>query len=393
MKMDIFCEIQASKPWRENHEQLLFRETLEQARAADENGFEIWWQVEHHGAPEFSYSSAPELVLTAIAQNTTRLRVGHAGVLAPFRINHPLKVAERAATLDHLSNGRFELGLAKSGGKEWETFGVDPATAREELVEAMEIIPRMWSDAPFQWESEHISIPERDVLPKPLQKPHPRMWQTAGSPESFRLAGELGVGVLGTTLLSPVGFMGQLLDEYQQGLKASAAAPAPHRRRTEERGVFTFVHVAESRADAIRNGAAYAALWYVHAAPIIFKVPRSVWYNAIRSGLHPNSPDMTASLNEADQTSLEISPDEVPVIKLLKRLARGDTVSYEEAHETCEMLDSVIIGDVDHCRAKMKSYQGIGCTRLMCLMQIGHVPHEAVMESIRLCGRHLVGRF
>jgi alkanesulfonate monooxygenase SsuD/methylene tetrahydromethanopterin reductase-like flavin-dependent oxidoreductase (luciferase family) len=393
MKMDIFCEIQASKPWRDNHEHVLFRETLEQARAADENGFDIWWQVEHHGAPEFSYSSAPELVLTAIAQQTRRLRVGHAGVLAPFRINHPLKVAERGATLDHLSGGRFELGLAKSGGKEWETFRVDPTTARDELREAMEMIPRMWGEAPFQWDSELISVPEREVLPKPLQKPHPRLWQTAGSPESFRMAGELGVGVLGTTLLSPVDFMKQLLDEYQQGLDASAGNASPYRRRTEERGVFTFVHVAESRADAIRNGAAYAALWYVHAAPIIFKVPRSVWYNAIRSGLHPNSPEMTAALNDADQTSLEISPDEVPVIKLLKRLARGDEVSHEEAHEVCEEMDSVIIGDVDHCRAKMRKYQSIGCDRLMCLMQIGHIPNEAVIESIRLCGRHLVGRF
>lgn len=390
MKLDVFCEIQQSKPWGADHERELFRQTMEQARAADENGFEIWWQVEHHGAPEFSYSSAPEIVLTAISQHTTRLRIGHAGVLAPFRINHPLKVAERAATLDLLSNGRFELGLAKSGGKEWETFGVDPATARDQVREAIEIIPRMWADAPFEWHSPHISIPEREVLPKPLQKPHPRLWQTAGSPESFRMAGELGVGVLGTTLLSPVDFMGSMLEEYQAGL--NAGQPAEHRRRNEERGVFTFVHVAASRDDAIANGAARSALWYVHAAPIIFKVPRSVWYNAIRSGLHPNSPDMTAALNEADQTSLEISSDEIPVIKLLKRMALGDTVSNEEAHEICEALDSVIIGDVDHCREKMHRYRDIGCTRLMCLMQFGNVPHEAVMQSFRLCGEHLAGR-
>ncbi|HEX7036447.1 MAG TPA: LLM class flavin-dependent oxidoreductase [Pseudomonadales bacterium] len=390
MKLDIFCEIQKSRPWSGNHERELFRETVEQARQADASGFDTWWQVEHHGAPEFSYSSAPEVVLTAIAQRTTRLRVGHAGVLAPFRINHPLKVAERAATLDLLSDGRFELGLAKSGGKEWETFGVDPATARDQLREAIEIIPRMWAPGNFAWRSEHIDIPEREVLPKPLQQPHPRIWQTAGSPESFRMAGELGVGVLGTTLLSPVDFMGELLREYQAGLDAST--PVPYRRRNEERGVFTFVHVTESRAAAIENGAALSALWYVHAAPIVFKVPRSVWYDAIRSGLHPNAPEMTAALKEADQTSLEITPDEVPVVALLKRLARGDTVDREEAHEVCEALDSVIIGDVDHCRRKMLRYRDIGCTRLMCLMQFGNVPHQAVLHSIRLCGEHLVGR-
>ena len=78
--------------------------------------------------------------------------------------------AERAATLDLLSGGRFELGLAKSGGKEWETFGVDPDCARDQLREAIEVIPRMWSDEPFEWHSEHLEVPEREVLPKPLQK-------------------------------------------------------------------------------------------------------------------------------------------------------------------------------------------------------------------------------
>lgn len=388
MKLDIFCEIQKCGTGRVERD--LFRETLEQAMAADANGFDTWWQVEHHGAPEFSYSAAPEVVLTAISQNTTRLRVGHAGVLAPFRINHPLRVAERAATLDLLSGGRFELGLAKSGGKEWETFGVDPATARDQVREAMEMIPRMWAEGTFEWHSEHIHIPERDVLPKPLQQPHPRLWQTAGSPESFRMAGELGVGVLGTTLLSPVEFMGQLIDEYRAGLADSE--PSPYRRRNEERGVFTFVHVAETRDQAIDNAAAWSALWYVHAAPIIFKVPRSIWYDAIRSGLHPNSPEMTAALKDADETSLEISDDEVPVIKLLKRMAMNQEVSPEEAHEVCETLDSVIIGDVEHCRRKMIRYRDIGCTRLMCLMQFGRVRHEAVLDSLRLCGEHLAGR-
>jgi hypothetical protein len=196
--------------------------------------------------------------------------------------------------------------------------------------------------------------------------------------------------VLGTTLLSPVEFMGELLKAYQEGL--DAGQPSPHRRRNEERGVFTFVHVAESRDAAIEHGAALSALWYVHAAPIIFKVPRSVWYDAIRSGMHPNSPEMTAALKDSDQTSLEITDDEVPVVKLLKRMAVGETVTNAEAHEVCESMDSVIIGDVEHCRQKMIRYREIGCSRLLCLMQFGHIPNEAVLRSIELCGEHLVGR-
>src|ERR1700722_2754555 len=183
MKFDIFCEIQRAFPWHGQDEASLLHETLAQAKAADAAGFDAWWQVEHHGAPQFSYSASPEVMLTAIAMSTNRLRVGHAGVLAPFKINNPLRVAERAATLDILSGGRFELGLAKSGGKEWETFGVNPELARGELREALQMIPKMWTEPSFSWDSKLFQMPEREVVPKPWQKPHPRLWQTASSPD------------------------------------------------------------------------------------------------------------------------------------------------------------------------------------------------------------------
>ena len=82
-----------------------FRQAIEQAVLADESGYGRWWQVEHHGAGEFSLSSAPELLLTAISQHTSRIRLGHSAVLAPAPFNHPIRVAERAATLDQLSDG------------------------------------------------------------------------------------------------------------------------------------------------------------------------------------------------------------------------------------------------------------------------------------------------
>jgi len=397
VKFDVFCEIQIAKPWPPEHERQILVDTVEQARAADRAGFEVWWQVEHHGAPEFSYSAAPEVVLTAIAMATKRMHVGHAGVLAPFKINGPLRVAERAATLDILSGGRFELGLAKSGGKEWETFGVNPEFARDELREALQMIPKMWTEPTFSWDSKLLQMPEREIVPKPWQKPHPRLWQTASSPDSFRMAGELGVGVLGTTLLSPVEFMKSMLDEYEAGI-ASCKTPAG-KFVNHQKGVFTFVHVAETRKQAIECGAAWSALWYVHAAPIIFKVPRAVWWDQIRAGLNPQlarnlvNNQQTAALTAGDPTSLEDTPDELPVIALLKRMARGETVSFEEAHEVTETLDSVIIGDPDHCIKKMDVYRKIGTDRMMCLLQYGSIPHEAVMRSTRLAGEYLIPHF
>ncbi|MBU1377590.1 MAG: LLM class flavin-dependent oxidoreductase [Alphaproteobacteria bacterium] len=391
MKFDIFCEIQRPYPWNGRDEASLFQEILAHARAADVAGFDTWWQVEHHGAPEFSYASAPELVLTAIAMVTERLRVGHAGVLAPFAINTPLRVAERGATLDVLSGGRFELGLAKSGGKEWETFGVQPDKARDQVRDALKMIPRMWTEKEFSWTSADYNVPPREIVPKPLQQPHPRLWQTCGSPESFFMAGELGVGALGTTLLSPVAFLGQMLREHDRGL-AACQEPAG-KVVNAQKGCFTFVHLADSRAEAIANGAAWSALWYVNAAAVAFKVPRRVWYDMIKAGLHPNSARDTAALTERDPHETDILPDDPPVVVVLKRMAQGQTISHEEAHEVLEPLDCVVIGDPDHCIGKLRGYEAIGADRMMCMMQFGTIPHAAVLKSIALTGRHVAPVF
>lgn len=388
MKFDVFCEIQRAFPWGDGQDEAsLFREIIAQAKAAEAAGFETWWQVEHHGAPQFSYSSAPEIVLTAIAMATERLRIGHAGVLAPFNINSPLRVAERAATLDVLSGGRFELGLAKSGGKEWETFGVNPETARDQVRDAMHMIPRMWTEAEFSWDSPDYKVPPREVVPKPVQQPHPRLWQTCGSPESFFMAGEMGVGALGTTLLSPVAFLGEMLREHDRGLAACTSPAGKFVNR--EKGCFTFVHLAESRAQAIANGAAWSALWYVNAAPVVFKVPRSVWYDMIKAGLHPNAARDTAALQALDPNETQIKDDDPEVVRVLKRMAVGETISNEEAHEVLEVLDCVVIGDPDHCVGKIKGYEAIGADRMMCMMQYGSIPPEAVLRSLDLAGRHL----
>jgi len=155
------------------------------------------------------------------------------------------------------------------------------------------------------------------------------------------VAGDLGVGVLGTTLLRPMEFLKSLLDEYDAGI-AACEEPAG-KSVNNQKGVFTFVHVAESRKQAIENGAAWSALWYIHYAAIAFAVPRSVWYDQIRAGINPHLARRAAYNSRAiegeDPTSLEITPDELPAIVLLKKLARGDSVSNEEAHEVIEHLD------------------------------------------------------
>lgn len=391
MKLDIFTEIQKRNCEANGGFPLLLQESIEQARAADAAGFECWWQVEHHCTPDFSYSSCPEMILQEVARATERLRIGHAGVLAPFEINHPLRAAERTALLDVLSGGRLEVGLAKSGGKEWDTFRVSEDQASQDLAEATRLIPRAWTEVPFRWESPRWQVADRDVQPKPLQRPHPRLWHTCSSPASFERAGALGVGVLATTLFAPLNQLAGMIEGYRSAI-ASCQEPAGA-QINEQVGVFTFVHVAESEREAIASGAPQAALWYVSSAPRVFNVPRDIFYGAIRGSTDPRSAGSIAALQTAERPDTGDVSDPNPVVALLKREFAGEDISNEEIFETIRTLDSVVIGDVETCRRKMAGFRDIGVDRLMCLMQMGSVPQAAVLQSIRLAGERLIPHF
>ncbi len=384
MILDIFSELQRAQAASGNPEHGLIEETIEQARLADELGYGCWWNVEHHGAPGFSYSSAPEMMPVLLSQHTKRIRFGHSGILAPFAINHPIRVAERAAFADLASGGRLELGLARSGGAEWDTFGVDPDTSRDQLREALHIVPRAWTEKEFSWKSQLIEIPERSVVPKPLQRPHPPLWQTCTSPESFEMAGELGVGALATTLFTPLDSLRTLFDHYARGHERLVPCSQIVNR---QRAVFTFMHCCETREEAIESRAAEQALWFVNAAPRVFQVPRNLWIDAIRGDLQDSTPGATAaiSLPEALPSDGELD-DPHPIVRLLNRQARGLPLDPVEAYEVLEPVESVVIGDIDLCRRKIEGYRALGVDRLMCLMQFGALPQARILSSIRNAG-------
>ncbi|HEX5268205.1 MAG TPA: LLM class flavin-dependent oxidoreductase [Acidimicrobiales bacterium] len=389
MIFDLFSELQMAQPWGPDHEHQVFLNALDQAMLADRLGYGCWWSVEHHCSPEFSYSGAPEIMNTAIAMRTERIRVGHAGVLSPFRINHPLRVAERAAVLDHLSDGRLELGLARSGGAEWATFGIDPEATLAELEEVARLCVTAWTEPEFTWKSDRLDIPLRTLVPKPVQHPHPGLWQTVSSPPSFRMAGSLGLGILCTTLLSPVSTLEQMLVEYEAGL-AECTNPVG-KFVNDQRGVFTFVFCTETVDDAIRSRAAEAAMWYVNAAPRVFAVPRTVWTNMIRGNVNSGAEGSLRAAQATDQVMVDLDPDDPnPIIRLMNRQVLGHEIDPVEAWEALEDQDSVIIGDVETCRRKIKKYEAAGFGRLMCLMQFGHLPHDQVMNSIRRVGEELI---
>lgn len=198
MKFGIFFEMSTPRPFTRQIEHQVFHNALEQARLADELGFDWVWAVEHHFLEEYSHCSAPEVVLSVIAGQTQRIRIGHGAVVTVPEMNHPIRVAERAATLDICSNGRLEVGTARSSTwTELGGFEVDPDHTKKTWDEFVRVLPKLWADGHASHDGFCFSMPERNVLPKPHQVPHPPLWVTVTSPGTELDAADRGLGCLG----------------------------------------------------------------------------------------------------------------------------------------------------------------------------------------------------
>jgi alkanesulfonate monooxygenase SsuD/methylene tetrahydromethanopterin reductase-like flavin-dependent oxidoreductase (luciferase family) len=387
MLLDIFNEIQDPRPWQDGHEHLRFQQAIEQAKLADRLGYGCWWQVEHHGADEFSLSSAPEILLAAISQHTSTIRLGHSAVLAPGAMNHPLRVAERAATLDHLSNGRLELGLTRSTAPEWRLFGIDPGDVRAQTQEAFDLIPRAWTQDRLTYSSKSYQIDNIRISPKPYQKPHPPLWQAAASAPSFEDAGKRGVGVLGTTIWESLDRVVGMVDLYRA---AAAACTEPVGSYVNNQiGFFTFVHCAETDEEAMRDGAAAAAAaWYTVKALTFFEAADAFAETMERQAAllaDPTGGGLTGNfLRQQLKAAGTSMPNEAQLV--IGRVLRGEPVSDEEVFEALNKQDSLIVGSKETCRRKLQKYADLGIDRMMCFHQVGSLSHEKVMKSIQLIG-------
>ena len=198
MKFGIFYEHQLPRPWGEGAELKLFQDALTQVELADRLGIDYAWEVEHHFLEEYSHSSAPEVFLAAASQRTSRIRLGHGIVLMPPGYNHPARIAERIATLDLVSNGRVEFGTGESASRaELGGFEINPERRRAMWREALEQVTNMMVMDPYPgFRGEFFSMPARNVVPKPVQKPHPPLWVACSNRETIHLAAQLGIGAL-----------------------------------------------------------------------------------------------------------------------------------------------------------------------------------------------------
>jgi alkanesulfonate monooxygenase SsuD/methylene tetrahydromethanopterin reductase-like flavin-dependent oxidoreductase (luciferase family) len=210
MKFGIQYQLNTVRPldsdqWGDDDEHKIFQEALEQIEFADKLGFDYVWFTEHHFLEEYSSSSAPEVVLAAASQRTKNIRLSHGIVHMPPKQNHPARVAERIASLDLVSNGRVEFGTGEGATvTETDGFGTVRAEKKEAWEEATRECLKMMMMTPYPgYEGVHFSMPERNVIPKPLQKPHPPVWVAASRLETAMVGARLGMGALGVGFESP----------------------------------------------------------------------------------------------------------------------------------------------------------------------------------------------
>ena len=228
------------------------------------------WEVEHHFLEEYSHSSAPEVFLAVCSQRTSRIRLGHGIVQLPPAVNHPARVAERIATLDLVSGGRVDFGTGEGTGHvEPYGFGIDYETKHAQWAEALDAITRMFVEEPFAgYDGRFFQMPARNVVPKPMQKPHPPIWTACPRPETIATAATNGLGALCFSMFIEPEEARDWVDTYyslicsDDCIPAGFAVNAAARRRAG-------AHVPPRRGHGDRARPRRQPLHRVHAAALL----------------------------------------------------------------------------------------------------------------------------
>ncbi len=197
MKFGLFYELSTPRPFNTENQLAVYENAISQCKYADEIGFNSVWCVEHHFLEEYSHSSCPDMFLTAVARETKKVRVGFGiGTCVP-EMHSPIRWAEKAAFLDLLSGGRVEFGTGRSSTwNELGGFNANVDNTKKSWDEYCRVIPQMWMQERFSYEGTYFSMPERNILPKPMQDPHPPMWVAVTAPGTELDAADRGMGAL-----------------------------------------------------------------------------------------------------------------------------------------------------------------------------------------------------
>lgn len=233
----------------------IFDETLAEIAFAEDLGFDSVWLAEHHFS-RYGILGNPLVLAAAIAERTKRIRIGTAVIIAPFY--DPLRLAEDAALVDVLSNGRLDLGIGRGYQPiEFRGFGVPQEEAASRMEEAKEVLRLAWTEESFSFHGRHFHYDDVAVYPKPIQRPHPPMWRAAVSLGSFEAAGRAGDKILTSPNFTPLPIVRKQYAAYQTELRE-----AGYDVDAFDRPLMQQVYVGENARDAYETPRAHAEWFY-----------------------------------------------------------------------------------------------------------------------------------
>lgn len=329
----------------------LMRE-VEIARAADRAGFKYVWASEHHFLDEYSHLSASEVFLAYLAGVTERIHLA-TGIrnLSP-KVNPPARVAEQVAMMDHLSEGRFELGTGRGAGhREVTGFDIpDTSVTKAWWDEVIRELPRMWRELEYSHEGEAFRMPPRTINPKPWGNSHPPLWVAAGNPPTFEKAARLGLGVIGFSIGS-IDDMAPLIETYKKHIGDAE----PVGEYVNDNTMVTNVLVCLEDGQAARRAATDMGVVRLHAGVYRY---------------HTTMP----------------RPDHIPTWP--ETLPEPNLDAVEAGIQGGYM----VCGDPDEVTEQLKRFEASGTDQLSFSLPID-LPMEVALESIRLFGEHVLPKF
>jgi len=374
MKFGAFYEHQVPKPWVDGDEKRVFDQAMEQGELLDRIGVDAFWLVEHHFLEEYSHSSAPEIFLAALSQRTKHIRLGHGIMHSPPAINHPARQAERIATLDLVSGGRVEFGTGEgSAATELDAFGIDPDHKRAMWEEGLRVTLRCMAEQPFTgFAGEHVSMPPRNVVPKPLQKPHPPVWVACTRRDTIHMAAQHGIGALSFAFFDPEEAEAWVEDYYST--LAAEGVPIGDTVNANIACVTGFMcHPDE--AEAVRRGAEGSNfLGYSLGHYYVF-------------GRHrPGDTDIWADY-QLKRKEAGYDPEAVQLAA-----ANEDRLGAKVVQAGTSGLRGAL-GTPAQVRDFFKRYEDLGVDMLILSSAAGRNRHEHIMESYELLAKEVLPEF
>ena len=312
------------------------------------------------------------MFLAAAAARTERIRLGHGIVQIPPAVNHPARVAERVATLDLISDGRVDFGTGESSSAaELGGFLIDRTRKREMWEDAMPAITRMFVEEPFAgWDSEFMKMPPRNVIPKPLQKPHPPLWVACSRRETIHLAARKGIGALTFSFVEPED-AGKWVDEYYGLIASEECVPAGFAVNPNLAVVLPMMcHPDEETA--IERGIDGAHFFGYSLA----------YYYGFGHHRPGQSVIWDEFLRERDERGFAreiVTPDDAPLGVQLMQQGLG---SLRGA-----------IGTQDQITELVRRYEAVGVDEVIFVLQAGSNRHEHICESLELFGAEVLPAF